>query len=195
MSQGSCKRECRQAQREVQPKAAFELELCVNRLQYADESFGAVGSNDVAIGLDLRPLAVEMSDVDDASVGMRLAQQTHRLTRDGVGKTMAEQNGVKALGCLHCLYCLFLRVDIDDVVSGGLQGGAAQLQQFRIETDRKNFHLRFPGKICKRRSRRITDEWRRVSFHSAILPSTARIPKEIPQNPLLFAIYSLHKNV
>jgi hypothetical protein len=99
--------------------------LGVYFFQNTNQSLGAVGADDVTVGLYFRPFAVNMHDVDDAGIGMVLAKQPGSLPGYGRREPVAKQDDIELVRRLSSGERIFLRMEADDFVSGGCENKLA----------------------------------------------------------------------
>src|ERR1035438_2894118 len=112
----------------------------------------------VAVGLDFGPFAVDVDNVDDASVGMVLTKKANDLARRGGREMVAEKHCVVVRWPLRCLNGFFLGGQGEDMVCGRFQDGLAELRKLLVEAQREDFHGdRVLMRGAERRIGRITE--------------------------------------
>jgi hypothetical protein len=115
-------------------------QLHLNFFEDANQGFGAVRSDDVTIGFDLRPFAIDVGDVDDAGVRAALAKKPDSLAGGGRRQAMTQENDVIAFGTVCSLQSFFLGGQDVDLVPGGLEGASAQLRELRVRAQGEDSH-------------------------------------------------------
>ena len=96
--------------------------------QYPNENVRSIGADDVAVSLNLRPLAIDADDVDDAGAGVALTEQTNRLACCGRGHPVAEKDRIMLFRSLGRFNCFLLGSDNNDLMSCGFEDSTAELR-------------------------------------------------------------------
>ena len=100
----------------------------MNFFEYPNESVRSIGANHVSVSLNLRPLAIDVDDVDDAGVRMALTEQTNRLPCRGGRHPVAEKDRIIRFRFLHCFNRFLLGSDNNDLVSGGFEDRTSEVR-------------------------------------------------------------------
>jgi hypothetical protein len=109
-----------------------------------DQSIRSIGADDIAIGFDLGPLAIDVPDEHDFADTIAIMEDADDLARGGRRKVMTHQRDIERDLFFRGFKRFFLGHFHRNVMAGAFQYALAQQGKFLVCAENKNFHRTVP---------------------------------------------------